>query len=113
MCLLDEIVDKLDLGYYTLIEEDGLNFSGGQKQRIALARALQNFSMLIIDEGFSGLDINLERKIIKKLFKVYNDKTIIIVSHKLNNLDLFDRFIKLEKGVITLDESKAKGEFLY
>lgn len=113
VCLLDEIVDKLDLGYYTLIEEDGLNFSGGQKQRIALARALQNFSMLIIDEGFSGLDINLERKIIKKLFKVYNDKTIIIVSHKLNNLDLFDRFIKLEKGVITLDESKAKGEFLY
>lgn len=110
VCFLDEIVDKLDLGYYTLLEEDGNNISGGQRQRIALARALQNFSVLIIDEGFSGLDTNLERKIIKNLFKFYKDKTIIVISHRLNNLDLFDRFIKLENGVITLDESKVKGE---
>ncbi len=109
ICLTDEFIKRLDLGYYTLIEEDGFNLSGGQSQRIALARALQDFSVLIIDEGFSGLDVNLERKIIKNLFKVYKDKTIIIVSHRLNNLDLFDRFIKLENGVITLDEAKTKG----
>jgi len=110
VCCISEIVNNLDLGYYTLIEEDGNNLSGGQMQRIALARALQNFSVLIIDEGFSGLDTNLERKIVKNLFEFYKDKTIIVISHRLDNLDLFDRFIKLEDGVITLDESKAKGE---
>jgi len=108
-CFIDDFVNKLDLNYYTLLEENGFNLSGGQKQRIALARSLQNFSVLVIDEGFSGLDVNLERKVIKNLFKLYKDKTIIIVSHRLDNLDLFDRFIKLENGMIVLDEEKAKG----
>lgn len=109
ICFVSEIVKEHDLGHYTLLEEDGFNISGGQKQRIALARALQDFSVLIIDEGFSGLDTNMERQIIKNLFSYYKDKTIIVISHRLNNLDLFDRFIKLEGGVITLDEAKAKG----
>ena len=113
ICLTDEFVSKYDLGYHTLLEEDGFNLSGGQRQRIALARGLQNFSTLIIDEGFSGLDTNLERKIIKNLFSYYCDKTIIVISHRLNNLDLFDRFIKLEDGMITLDETKAKEEIVY
>jgi len=108
ICLMNEITDNLDLGYYTLIEEGGNNLSGGQRQRISLARALHNFDVLFIDEGFSGLDTNLERRIIKNLFKFYKDKTIVIVSHRLNNLDLFDRFIKLEDGVISLDESKTR-----
>jgi len=108
-CFVDDFINKLDLGYYTLLEEGGFNLSGGQKQRIALARALQNFSVLIIDEGFSGLDTNLERKIIKNLFNFYKDKIIIIISHRLDNLDLFDRLIKLEGGKVTLDEIKAKG----
>ncbi len=113
ICLTDEFVSKYDLGYCTLLEEDGFNLSGGQRQRIALARSLQSFSTLIIDEGFSGLDTNLERKIIKNLFSYYSDKTIIVISHRLTNLDLFDRFIKLEDGVITLDETKVKGGIVY
>ena len=108
MCYLDEIAQENDLGYHTLLEENGFNISDGQKQRIVLARSLQDFSLLIIDEGLNALDINLERKILKNLFKYYKDKTIIIISHRLNNLDLFDRFIKLEDGQITLDNIKEK-----
>ena len=106
ICFIDEFVCLHTLGYHTLLEEDGFNISGGQRQRIALARALQDFSILIIDEGFSGLDISLERKIIKNLFEYYSDKTFIVISHRLGNLDLFDRFIKFDGGMITLDETK-------
>lgn len=108
MCYLDEIAQENDLGYHTLLEENGFNISDGQKQRIVLARSLQDFSLLIIDEGLNALDINLERKILKNLFKYYKDKTFIVISHRLNNLDLFDRFIKLEEGQITLDNIKEK-----
>ncbi len=112
MCYINEIALREDLGYNTLLEEDGFNISGGQKQRIALARALQDFDLLIIDEGFNALNTNLERKIIKNLFKYYKDKTIIVISHRLDNLDLFNRFIKLENGIITLDTKAEKGETL-
>ena len=95
-----DFIDK-KLGLFMPIEENGFNLSGGEKQRIILARALLNeFKILILDESLSEVDINMERKILKKLFKKYNDKTIIIVSHRYNNLDLFDRVLKLENKKI-------------
>lgn len=97
-------VDTLD---DLLVSENGSNFSQGQRQRIALARALINFDILIIDEGLSDTDINMERRIIKNLFLACKDKTIIFISHRLDNLDLFERFIKIEEGKIILDEIKA------
>lgn len=107
ICLVDEIVKNNQLGYNMLIEENGFNLSGGERQRIILARALANeFDILIIDEGLSQVDINMERKILKNLFENYNDKTIIFISHRLENMDLFNQVIKLEKGKISDDLSK-------
>ena len=101
MCLLDEVVEKFKLGYNTLIEEDGFNISGGQKQRIMLARAINNdFNILLIDEGLNQLDVNSERKILKNLFNHYKDKTIIVVSHRLDNMDLYNQVIEISKKVI-------------
>ena len=88
------------------IYENGFNLSTGQKQRISLARALNNFNIIIIDEGLGGIDINMERRIIKRLFNQYQDKTFIYISHRLDNLDLFDRLIKMEDGRIILDEKR-------
>ena len=106
LCHLDELIDS-NLGYNKVIEEDGFNISGGQKQRIVLARTLlKDFEILLIDEGMNQIDINLERKILKKIFNIYKDKTIIIVSHRLENLDLFDRLITIEKGIITRNIKK-------
>lgn len=98
ICCLDEIIDK-NLRYNMLIEENGFNLSGGEKQRIVLARnLLKPFEILIIDEGLSEVDIDLERRILKNIFKNFKDKTIIMISHRLDNLDLFDNLIKIEKG---------------
>lgn len=100
LCCLDSIIDS-NLGFNMLIEENGFNLSGGEKQRIVLARTLlKKFEILIIDEGLSQVDINLERKILKNIFKYFKDKTIIMISHRLDNLDLFDNLVKIENGVV-------------
>ena len=107
ICLVDEIVKKMQLGYKTLIEENGFNLSGGEKKRIILSRALSNpFDILIIDEGLSQVDTNMERIILKNIIKEYSNKTIIFISHRLDNIDLFNQVIKLEKGKIVDDISK-------
>ena len=110
ICHIDDITSGSELEDNMLLEEDGFNISGGQKQRIVLARALHDFDILLIDEGLSGVDVNLERVMLKKLFDVYKDKTIIIVSHRLDNLDLFDQYIKLDKGKVIIDSSKPRKE---
>ena len=100
MCFVDELLDS-NLGYNMMIEENGFNLSGGEKQRIVLARALlKKFNILIIDEGLSQVDVNMERKILKNIFDKFKDKTIIFISHRLDNLDLFDNLIKIENGVV-------------
>ncbi len=101
LCEVDSIIKNCNTGYKMLIEENGYNISGGEKQRIILARALlKQFNILIIDEGLNEMDINLERRILKRIFSKFSNKTIIIVTHRLENMDLFDKVIELEKGII-------------
>ena len=96
ICNMESIMDK-NLKYNTLIEENGSNLSGGERQRVVLARALlKNFNILIIDEGLSEVDIDTERKILKGMFKHFKDKTIIVISHRLDNMDLFDSVLRFE-----------------
>jgi len=91
---LDFIDNNLKLNMF--IEENGFNLSGGQRQRIVLARSLlNNFKILLLDEALSEVDTRTERKILKNIFKRYKNKTIILVSHRLDNKDLFDRVITL------------------
>lgn len=98
---IDEFVKNSPMGYNTKLEENGQNISGGQRQRIILARALlKNSNILLIDEGLNAIDINLERKILKTIFEKYQDKTIIIVSHRLENMDLYKKVINLKDGKI-------------
>lgn len=102
ICYVKDIIKNNSLGLNSLIEENGFNFSGGEKQRLILARSLiKKFNILIIDEGLNQVDINLERKILKKLFQEYKDKTIIVISHRKDNIDLYDQMIKFDKNYIT------------
>ena len=90
------------------IEENGFNLSGGERQRIILARTLlRRFNILIIDEGLNQLDIDLERRILKKLFNKYKNKTILVISHRVENLDLYNRKIVLEDGVLIENITKV------
>lgn len=105
LVLVDEIVSKDNLGYQTIVEENGFNFSGGERQRIVLARTLlKDSDIYIFDEALSQIDIDRERKILKNIFSFLKDKTVIIISHRFNNKDLFDRLIKLEGGMIIESE---------
>ena len=98
---VSDIVNDKEVSYDYQLEENGVNLSGGQRQRIVLARSLlKESNIILIDEGLNEIDINLERKILKNIFKRCKDKTIIIVSHRLDNMDLYDMVVKLEKGEI-------------
>lgn len=103
-CYIDEFIGNDPLGYNMVLEENGFNISGGQKQRIVLARSImKDFKVLLIDEGLNQIDINLERKILKNLFSKYNDKTIIVVSHRKENIDLYEHLIEMKNGKIVKD----------
>lgn len=98
---VDEIVKTNILGYDMMLEENGANISGGQRQRIILARTcLRCSDVNLIDEGLNELDINLERRILKRVFTKYNKQTFIVVTHRLENIDLYDKVIRLEMGSI-------------
>lgn len=98
-CNLRGFIKNHELGLNMLIEENGFNLSGGEKQKIILARALAtNFDYLLIDEGLGEIDIKQERYIIKKLLKYCSDKTILLVSHRKDNIDLFENVLELKKG---------------
>lgn len=110
MVYVNEIIKDNILSYNYNIEENGANISGGQRQRIILARSLlKNSKIILIDEGLNEIDINLERKILKNIFSHYQDKTIIIVSHRLDNMDLYNRVISIENGL--LKEVLTKNEW--
>lgn len=99
---IDKIVKNKSLGYDTLLEENGFNISGGEKGRIALARALlKDFDILLLDEALSEIDVNMERRILKRMFNEYKNKTMIIISHRLENMDLFDKIVRISSGTIT------------
>ncbi len=98
ICQIDQFLDK-ELGLKMIIEENAFNISGGEKQRLVLARTLLKESeIILIDEGFSEMDVNLEKEILKNIFSKYKEKTFIIISHRLDNSSLFDRIIKIKEG---------------
>ena len=81
-----------------LLEENGSNISGGERQRVILARTfLKNSSVYILDETFSEINVEKERIILQNIFNKFKDKTIIAISHRFDNNDLYDEIYDLEK----------------
>lgn len=102
---IDDIVKDNILGYDYILEENGINISGGQRQRIILARSLlKNSKIIMIDEGFNQIDIKLEREILLDIFRYFHDKTFIIISHRIENSDLYNRVIKINNGEVNMIE---------
>ena len=96
--LLDSFMTKNSIDYNYIIEESGTNLSGGERQRVILARTfLKKSNIYILDESFSEIDKDSEKIILNNIFKKYKDKTIIVISHKSDNNDIYDRIIDLEK----------------
>ena len=87
--------DRLD----TLVGERGLLLSGGQRQRIAIARALlKNAPILILDEATSALDTESERHIQRALDQLMQNRTTLVIAHRLSTVENADRIVVLDKG---------------
>ncbi len=96
---VNEIIKNSEGGDKALIEENGFNFSGGERQRIILARSLLKQSdIYIFDEALSQVDSKKELEILEKIFTYLKGKTIIFISHRLKNKNIFDRCICLKNG---------------
>jgi ATP-binding cassette subfamily B protein len=112
-----EFIMQLDQEYEALVGERGIKLSGGQRQRIAIARAvLKNAPILILDEATSSLDSVTEKLIQDSLKKLMQNRTTIVVAHRLSTLSDMDRVLVFHHGKIIEDGTKenllqANGHF--
>ncbi len=96
-----DYIEKLPLAYNTKIGQDGQGVSQGQRQRILIARvAYKNPEFVFLDEATNALDANNEKAIITNLEKFYENKTVIVVAHRLSTVKNADQIVVLDKGKI-------------
>ncbi|WP_318271894.1 ABC transporter ATP-binding protein [Microbispora triticiradicis] len=106
-----EFVESLPHGFDTLIGERGVKLSGGQRQRIALARAiLRDAPVLLLDEATSALDSESEILIQEALWRLMQDRTALVVAHRLSTVVRMDRLVVLDRGRVV--EQGTHGELL-
>lgn len=96
-----DFINKMPEGLDTYIGENGVKLSGGQRQRLALARALlKDAPVLILDEATSALDTESERYIQDALNKVMQNRTTLVVAHRLSTIENADVIVVMDKGQI-------------
>ncbi|MEW9552785.1 ABC transporter ATP-binding protein [Nonomuraea sp. NPDC050783] len=94
-----EFVETLPDGFDTLVGERGVKLSGGQRQRVALARAiLRDSPILLLDEATSALDSESEILVQEALWRLMQDRTAIVVAHRLSTVVRMDRLVVLNRG---------------
>lgn len=104
---VDECLRREGLGYDAHVSEGGENLSGGQRQCISIARALiHNPEILILDEPTNAMDHLLEQHVTEQLATLAKKKTFILITHRLQLLQLVDRLLFVEKGSIIADDKR-------
>jgi len=99
---IHNFVMNLPDGYQTIVGERGLKLSGGEKQRVAIARAiLKNPSIFFFDEATSALDSTTEKEIQKNLQAISQNRTTLVIAHRLSTAADADEILVLEQGQIT------------
>jgi subfamily B ATP-binding cassette protein MsbA len=100
--LAHDFILRMPQGYDTVIGEKGFRLSGGERQRIAIARALlKNAPILILDEATSALDAESESLVQVALANLMQDRTVVVIAHRLGTIRRANRIAVLEDGRIT------------
>ena len=98
---LEQFIHSLPKGYHTPIGQNGMGLSGGQKQRMLIARAVyKDPDYLFFDEATSALDAESERYIVNNLENFYQDRTVVIIAHRLSTVRHADQILVLDQGRI-------------
>lgn len=101
MANIEDFIMKLPQTWDTVLGNEGMGLSTGQKQRILLARAIyKNPKFLILDEATSALDADNEKIIVDNLERFFEERTVLVVAHRLSTVKNADQIIVLENGVI-------------
>ncbi len=114
---IDLEIEKFENGYDTILGERGVTLSGGQAQRISIARSfIKDSEIYLFDDCFSSLDSDTEDRILKNLKNNFQNKTLIIISHRVSCVKHADNIIVLDNGKIIQSGSHSelvKGEGYY
>ena len=103
---LKDKISSMEKGLDTVIDEGGKNLSGGERQRMALARILaMNTPIILLDEPTVGLDPVTEHELLETIFRVFEDKTIVWVTHHLQDIEKMDRVLYLKEGKFIMDDT--------
>lgn len=106
---LGSMARSLPKGLDTMVDEAGMRFSGGERHRIALARVLlSRTGAILLDEPTVGLDPITESALLETLFKIAENKTLVMITHHLQDIERFDRVIFIEDGKVEMDGSPAE-----
>ena len=96
---ISDEIQSFDKGIDTLLGERGITLSGGQRQRLTIARALLSEpSILILDDALSMVDTRTEERILNQILELREDKTNLIVSHRLSTISRADLILVLDRG---------------
>jgi len=97
-----QFIESFPEGFDTLVGERGIKLSGGQKQRVAIARAiLKDPAILILDEATSSLDAESELLVQQALDKLMENRTTIVIAHRLATIRKVDKIYVIDQGKIT------------
>lgn len=97
----EEFVEKLPEKWNTMIGENGSELSGGERQRISIARAfLKDAPIILMDEATASLDVDNESLIQESISKLIQNKTVLIIAHRMRTVDGADKIVVLKDGVV-------------
>jgi len=104
-----EFIERLPLGFDTVIGERGAKLSGGERQRLAIARALlRNPPILLLDEATSSLDTESERLVQDALERLMRERTVLVIAHRLSTVQHADRILVMDRGAIVATGTHAE-----